>query len=124
VFLDLRYLADYDAVLRSRFWFVHLLLLFPWSLYAGGIKGLMFRAIDRAGRVRLLAMCWSLFVLGFFTLSTTQEYYSMPAYPAFALLLGSGIAVQNKWVKRGSKAIAVIAAIAVAVFGAILFNNA
>ena len=28
----------------------------------------------------------------FFTFSTTQEYYSMPIYPAMALLLGSAIA--------------------------------
>jgi hypothetical protein len=32
------------------------------------------------------------FILIFFTFSTTQEYYSMPAYPAFALLIGSAIA--------------------------------
>jgi predicted short-subunit dehydrogenase-like oxidoreductase (DUF2520 family) len=28
----------------------------------------------------------------FFTFSTTQEYYSMPIYPAAALLIGSAIA--------------------------------
>jgi hypothetical protein len=32
------------------------------------------------------------FVLIFFTFSTTQEYYSMPCYPALALLIGAGIA--------------------------------
>jgi 4-amino-4-deoxy-L-arabinose transferase-like glycosyltransferase len=121
-FLNLRYPRDYNTVPRPLFWLFHLLWLFPWSLYAGGIAGLNFKPIDRAGRARLLAMCWILFVLGFFTLSTTQEYYSMPTYPAFALLLGSGIAVQNKWVKRGSKAIAVIAAIALAVIAVILIK--
>jgi hypothetical protein len=121
-FLNLRYPRDYNTVPRPLFWLFHLLWLFPWSLYAGGIAGLNFKPIDRAGRVRLLAMCWILFVLGFFTLSTTQEYYSMPTYPAFALLLGSGIAAQGKWVKRGSKAIALIAAIALAVIAVVLIK--
>jgi 4-amino-4-deoxy-L-arabinose transferase-like glycosyltransferase len=119
-FLSLRYPRDYNTVPRPLFWLFHLLWLFPWSLYAGGIKGLRFKPVDRAGRARLLALCWILFVLGFFTLSTTQEYYSMPTYPAFALLLGSGIAMQNKWIKRGSQAVAVIAAAALAVIIVIL----
>ena len=32
--------------------------------------------------MRLLALCWAGFVMVFFTFSTTQEYYSMPCYPA------------------------------------------
>ena len=40
--------------------------------------------------MRLLALCWAGFILVFFTFSTTQEYYSMPCYPALALLLGVG----------------------------------
>ena len=39
-----------------------------------------------------MALCWAGFILVFFTFSTTQEYYSMPCYPALALLLGSAIA--------------------------------
>jgi hypothetical protein len=119
-FLGMRYPRDYNTVPRPLFWLFHLLWLFPWSIYAGGIKGLSFKPIDRAGRARLLALCWIVFVLGFFTLSTTQEYYSLPTYPAFALLLGSGIALQNKWIKLGSKAVAVVAAVALAVIGVIL----
>jgi hypothetical protein len=46
----------------------------------------------------------------------------MPTYPAFALLLGSGIVAQNKWVQRGSKAVAIIAAIALAVIAVILIK--
>jgi hypothetical protein len=121
-FLGLRYPRDYNTVPRPLFWLSHLLWLFPWSLYAGGIMGLSFKPIDRAGRARLLALCWILFVLGFFTLSTTQEYYSMPTYPAFALLLGSGIAMENRWIKLGSKAVAVIAAVALAVIAVILIK--
>ena len=53
---------------------------------------LRYRGTDRAARMRLLALCWIGVVLGFFTFSTTQEYYSMPAYPAFASLIGSAMA--------------------------------
>jgi hypothetical protein len=35
----------------------------------------------------------------FFTFSTTQEYYSMPIYPALAILLGSAMALNDTWLK-------------------------
>jgi len=73
---------------RIWFWLFHLIWLFPWSVYLPAVAKLSFRPQDRAGRTRLLALCWIGFVLVFFTFSTTQEYYSMPCYPAFALLLG------------------------------------
>ena len=38
-----------------------------------------------------MAVCWIAVVMVFFTFSTTQEYYSMPIYPALALLLGSAL---------------------------------
>ncbi len=52
---------------------------------------------------RLLALCWAGFILVFFTFSTTQEYYSMPCYPALALLLGSAMAADGKWMRRGTR---------------------
>jgi hypothetical protein len=121
-FLNLRYPRDYNTVPRPLFWLFHLLWLFPWSLYGGSVVGLNYRPVDRAGRARLMALCWIGVVLVFFTLSTTQEYYSMPTYPAFALLLGSGIATWNKWVRRGSVAVAVVAAVSLAVIAVILFK--
>jgi hopanoid biosynthesis associated glycosyl transferase protein HpnI len=121
-FLNLRYPRDYNTVPRLWFWLFHFLWLFPWSLYAGAIFRLDFRPSDRAGRTRLLALCWIGVVLGFFTLSTTQEYYSMPTYPAFALLLGCAIATDSKWVRRGSMAIASVAAAAFAVIAVILLK--
>ena len=45
--------------------------------------------------MRLLALCWIGFVMVFFTFSTTQEYYSMPTYPALALLLGCAMASET-----------------------------
>src|SRR5262249_23092686 len=80
-FLNLRYPRDYNTVPRLWFWLFHLLWLFPWSLYGGTVLGLKFKTTDRAGRTRLLALCWIGAVMGFFSFSTTQEYYSMPIYP-------------------------------------------
>ena len=42
-------------------------------------------------------------MLVFFTFSTTQEYYSMPCYPALALLLGSAIASGDGWLRYGTQ---------------------
>jgi hypothetical protein len=44
----------------------------------------------------------------FFTFSTTQEYYSMPCYPALALLLGSAMAEGGDWIRRGTRVLSVV----------------
>jgi len=117
-FLNLRYPRDYDTVPRLYFWLFHLLWLFPWSVYLPALGKLSYKPNNRAGRARLLALCWAGFILVFFTFSTTQEYYSMPAYPALALLLGSALAVEDGWIRRGTRllcALAGCAALAVVV---------
>jgi 4-amino-4-deoxy-L-arabinose transferase-like glycosyltransferase len=90
-FLNLRYPRDYNTVPRLYFWLFHLLWLFPWSVYFPAVAKLSFRGADRATRMRLLCLCWAGFMLVFFTFSSTQEYYTMPCYPALALLLGSAM---------------------------------
>jgi hypothetical protein len=111
-FLNMRYPRDYNTVPRAAFWLFHLLWLFPWSVYLPATFKLSYKPVDRAGRTRLLALCWIGFMLIFFTFSTTQEYYSMPCYPALALLIGSAMATENSWIRRGSRALGVIAALA------------
>ena len=108
-FLNLRYPRDYDTVPRLYFWLFHLIWLFPWSVYLPAVARLSFKPLDRAGRCRLLALCWIGFVLVFFTFSTTQEYYSMPCYPAFAILLGSAMATEGNFVRRGTQALSIVA---------------
>jgi hypothetical protein len=108
-FLNLRYPRDYNTVPRLYFWLFHLLWLFPWSVYLPAVTKLSFKPIDRAGRTRLLALCWTGFVLVFFTFSTTQEYYSMPCYPALALLLGSAMTVEDNWIRLGTRVLSVVA---------------
>jgi 4-amino-4-deoxy-L-arabinose transferase-like glycosyltransferase len=107
-FLNLRYPRDYNTVPRLWFWLFHFLWLFPWSVYFPAVAKLSFKPIDRAGRARLLAICWIGFILVFFTFSTTQEYYSMPCYPAMALLLGSAMAEGGDGVRRGTRALSVV----------------
>jgi 4-amino-4-deoxy-L-arabinose transferase-like glycosyltransferase len=111
-FLNLRYPRDYATVPRLYFWLFHLAWLFPWSVYFPAVLKLSYRPIDRAGRTRMLALCWTGFLLLFFTFSTTQEYYSMPCYPALALLLGSAMAVGGNRIRWGTRALTVITTVA------------
>ena len=117
-FLNLRYPRDYNTVPRLWFWLLHLAWLFPWSVYFPALVKLSYKPLDRAGRTRLLALCWTGFILVFFTFSTTQEYYSMPCYPAVALLLGSAMAMGGDWIRSGTRVLCVIALLAaLATFG-------
>jgi len=120
-FLNLRYPRDYNTVPRLAFWLLNLLWLFPWSAYLPAAARLSYKPVDRAARTRLLALCWAGFLLLFFTFSTTQEYYSMPMYPAIALLLGGAMDSEGKLITAGSRTLAFISAAAVAAIGAILF---
>ena len=113
-FLNLRYPRDYNTVPRHLFWLFHLLWLFPWSAWLAGLPGLSYRAQDRASRMRLLCLCLLGFVLVFFTFSTTQEYYSMPAYPAFALLLGCVLADERPWHRVALRVVGSVAGLAAA----------
>lgn len=102
-FLNMRYPRDYNTVPRVWFWLLHFVWLFPWSLTLpialrrGFVSGPECKT--RAGRTRLLALVWVLFILCFFTLSTTQEYYSLPLYPALAMLLASHLSTQETYPK-------------------------
>jgi hypothetical protein len=121
-FLNRRYPRDYNTVPRLYFWAFHLLWLFPWSAYFPMLAKLRYRGCDRVARVRLLALCWAGVVLVFFTFSTTQEYYSMPCYPALALLVGSALATApDRLAVWGTRAIAVVATLAAGTTAAILW---
>jgi hypothetical protein len=95
--------------------------LFPWSAFFPAVLTQDFKPADRAGRTRLLALCWTGFLLVFFTFSTTQEYYSMPVYPALALLLGSAMAGESRWLRIGTRALGVVSGLAFAAIVAILY---
>jgi hypothetical protein len=110
-FLNLRYPRDYNTVPRPLFWLLNLVWLFPWSAYLLGAPKLSYRPNSRAGRARLMAICWIGVVMLFFTFSTTQEYYSMPIYPALALLIGSSIGSRSRWVPVGTRILLTLCAL-------------
>lgn len=121
-FIGRRYPRDYNTV--PRVWFVlsHLLWFFPWSLYLPGLVGLGFlRPTDRAGRTRLFAACWIGVVLGFFLFSTTQEYYTMPLYPALALLVACAMSRGGAVNAFGRIAVSVIGGLGALACAALLF---
>ncbi len=109
-FLGKRYPRDYNKLPATLYWSLHLVWLFPWSLYLPaaltiavqewrGRRGNLetvpqdrARASDFASRTRLL--CWILagVVLVFFALSTNQEYYTFPAYLPLLIVLADGVA--------------------------------
>jgi 4-amino-4-deoxy-L-arabinose transferase-like glycosyltransferase len=121
-FLNMRSPRDYDTVPRYLFWLFHLLWFFPWSVYLPALFRIGFKPLDRAGKTRLLALCWIGFVMIFFTFSTTQEYYSMPIYPAVALLLGCALADGGAGIRGGTRILAVIAGLAAATVLGILYS--
>ena len=125
-FLNLRYPRDYNTVPRPLFWLLNLVWLFPWSAYLPGVSGVSLKPAfhpnqpkagllgtpaTRAAQVRLMAFCWVAVVMLFFTFSTTQEYYSMPIYPALALLIGSALATGGRWLRAGTRVLIGISAL-------------
>ena len=119
-FLNLRYPRDYNTVPRALFWALNLVWLFPWSVYLLAAPTLSYRPTTRAGRTRLMALCWIGVVMVFFTFSTTQEYYSMPIYPALALLIGSALVTGGRWVGIGSRILLVTTTLLFVVLALIL----
>lgn len=102
-FLNLRYPRDYNTVPRLLFWLLNLVWIFPWSPYLIAAPSPAFRPPSRAVRVRLMAICWMAVVMLFFTFSTTQEYYSMPIFPALALLIGSSLASGSHRIRTATR---------------------
>ena len=86
---------DYDTVPLLVFWGLMFLWLFPWSAFMvqslakiphrwREIRG----AMNRRQRAMLLFAIWAAVTLLFFSASTRQEYYVIPALPALALMIG------------------------------------
>jgi 4-amino-4-deoxy-L-arabinose transferase-like glycosyltransferase len=125
-FLNKRYPRDYNTVPRALFWALHLLWFFPWSIYFPGLLKLPYRGTDRASRTRLMALCWIGFVMLFFSFSSTQEYYSMPCYPAIAILLACAMTANREWIAKaraiGDGVLVVVCTLAMAAISFILAN--
>jgi 4-amino-4-deoxy-L-arabinose transferase-like glycosyltransferase len=95
-FLSKRIPHDYGLTPVWLFWLYVALWIMPWAIFlptavANQIRTLRTRdlATAREHEVSLSLLLWALLILGFFTLSNRQEYYSLPALPALALMIGA-----------------------------------
>jgi 4-amino-4-deoxy-L-arabinose transferase-like glycosyltransferase len=97
-FLGKRYPRDYNKLPWALYWSLHLVWLFPWSLYlpaavrtiADVRKGKP--SVGFARRTRLMCCILAGLILAFFAISTNQEYYTFPAYLPLLILLADGVA--------------------------------
>ena len=98
-YLGKRVPAGYDTVPLIIFWALTILWLAPWMVFlpqalkqvphtAGELRS----TLGRSQRASLFFLIWAAVTVGFFTFSTRQEYYTIPAVPALALLVGGWLA--------------------------------
>ena len=103
-YLNTKVPHDYDKVPLLIFWGLILLWLFPWTTFLvqsfrlvppfwQRLRGRI--SWNRDERVVLLLVIWALVILVFFSFSTRQEYYVLPALPALALLTGIWLARED-----------------------------
>ncbi|MEO6912226.1 MAG: phospholipid carrier-dependent glycosyltransferase [Edaphobacter sp.] len=95
-YLNLRVPRDYDTVPLALFWGLLLVWLMPWSAYlfksiatVPWMKSLRRQPLDALQSTRLLLGLWAALPMLFFSFSTRQEYYVLPALPALILLIAA-----------------------------------
>jgi 4-amino-4-deoxy-L-arabinose transferase-like glycosyltransferase len=105
-YIGKRYPADYDTVPLALFLGLHAVWLFPWSFFLPlAVKNIprRVRGLNHEDRITLFLVVWAILVILFFCFSTTQEYYTMPSYPAFALLIGCALTKAELRVRAGNQ---------------------
>ncbi|MEK6287272.1 MAG: glycosyltransferase family 39 protein [Acidobacteriota bacterium] len=124
-YIGKRYPADYDTVPLPLFLGLHVVWLFPWSFFLPlAIKEIprRVRNLNREERATLFFAVWAVLVIVFFCFSTTQEYYTMPSYPAFALLIGCALAkAERTWRESKGKSLLNTTQIALTGLGLVVF---
>jgi len=106
-FLSRRIPHDYGQVPIPLFWLLAAIWIFPWIAFLPGAISRHIRDLRapslaslRSREAALTLLLWVAIILGFFTLSARQEYYSIPALPAFALMAG-GLLARAEVTSRG-----------------------
>ena len=121
-FLGKRIPHDYGQVPIPLFWLLLVLWLLPWAAFLPAAirdavvalrthrreSALRFdsdihagmlsegAAPDRSQEAAVALLTWAGLILGFFTLSSRQEYYHLPALPALALLVAGLLAAADR----------------------------
>jgi 4-amino-4-deoxy-L-arabinose transferase-like glycosyltransferase len=109
-FLGKRIPHDYGNVPIPLFWLLLVLWLIPWAVFLPAalrnawltlrkpVTPYLEEMWDRttAREAAWTCLLWSGIVLGFFTISSRQEYYHLPALPALALLTAGLLAAADR----------------------------
>jgi 4-amino-4-deoxy-L-arabinose transferase-like glycosyltransferase len=100
-FLGRRIPHDYGQVPLWLFWILLGVWLLPWVAFLPAAVRRYWRlarggADDPTRHNAVLLLSWALLVLGFFSFSSRQEYYSLPALPALALMAGGLLAAAEQ----------------------------
>ncbi len=116
-FLGKRIPRDYNKQESSLYWSLHLVWLFPWSLYLPvalrrlvaewslrrkqGFQRAEGAALSFRSRTQLMCVIWAGVTLVFFSFSTNQEYYTFPAYlPILLLIAGELVSEEEQGSQR------------------------
>ena len=101
-YVNKRVPPGYDTVPLLIFWGLVILWLVPWSAFLPeALRQVPRRLHEFRGRLNLptqaslLFALWALVIVGFFSFSTRQEYYTIPALPGLALLVGSWLGKES-----------------------------
>jgi 4-amino-4-deoxy-L-arabinose transferase-like glycosyltransferase len=131
-FLSKRIPHDYGLTPIWLFWLYLILWIMPWAIFLPTALTRLIRSLRRrqaflmahsstespeviASRQQtivdtirrnrqsaIILLLWAVVVLGFFSISNRQEYYSLPALPALALMIGSLLARADHLVRGGA----------------------
>jgi hypothetical protein len=135
-YLNTKIPRDYDKVPLLLFWGMILAWMAPWTPFVlpslrpiprfwQRLKGQV--NWSREERIKLLLIIWALAILVFFSFSTRQEYYVLPALPALALLTGIWLARENDSAegsgqrKQGMVCARILLAVGVLIFAITVF---
>ena len=102
-YLNKRVPPGYDTVPLLIFWALLFLWLVPWAIFlpqtireiGRSCSRLRTRLVQR-DQANLLFAVWAVVIVVFFSFSTRQEYYTLPALPALALLVGGWLGKESE----------------------------
>jgi 4-amino-4-deoxy-L-arabinose transferase-like glycosyltransferase len=138
-FLGKRYPVDYNKLPFLLYWSLHLVWLFPWSIYLPVVLRRAWAARTRWDfvsartalfrvRTNLLLTIYAAVILLFFSLSTNQEYYTFPVYFPLLLLTAGALAgeeaeISSKWLTAGETFLVGVGAVAAVALGYGLWSS-
>jgi 4-amino-4-deoxy-L-arabinose transferase-like glycosyltransferase len=120
-FLGKRYPVDYNKLPAVLYWGLHLVWLFPWSIYLpvamrqawaarrhwrDGLRPGLYSVAARGKffrrRTSVLLFIYATVILVFFSLSTNQEYYTFPVYFPLLVLIAGALTSEEEGVGKVS----------------------